>query len=432
MEFILKLLARGSVLLAASALLSKVISFVRDRLILDIFEPTAADLIFAAFRVPDFFFYMLVGATISVIFIPRLVELDEDDQRAYFASFLWGVLLCFGAICALGVVFTPTIISLIFPGFSPELQTSVSGLARYLFGSVFLLSLSSVFAAQLQAREKFFTIAFAPLIYVLTIVGALFIYRDTFGILIVGYGAIAGAMLHLLLTGSVTLLFGQPIGWHWQKPITAWKNFWPDFGRRVFNNAAFQINQTIDLLIASFLLVGSITAFTLGTNLGHFLLSILGMAVANVAFPKLAKAKRNNVAQYKILRQSSGHILFFAIPFSLICAFLAAPILQLLFGLEGDRLAMTTQVFWWTVISLPFACLIPLFARFFLANDDTYTPLWINLGSLTVATSLAAVLSLKVLPPDQAILGLALGNFTANTLSCALFALAIWKTIHKT
>jgi len=426
----MKFLLKGSVLLAISALLSKVISFGRDRLILDTFDPAAADLIFAAFRVPDFFFYLLVGATISVIFIPRLVELSEEDQQAYFSSFLWGVLTCFGLIWAMGVVFAPQLISLIFSGFENNLQIQITNLARYLFGSVFLLSLSSVFAATLQAREKFFTIALAPLLYVSVIVGALYVFRDQFGILIVGYGAIAGAIIHLVLTGGVSFFKGQKLSFSWQKPLSAWQNFWPDFGRRVFNNAAFQINQTVDLWIASFLLIGSVTSFTLGTTLGHFLLSVLGMAIANVAFPRLAKVKNQNLAQVKIMKQSTGHILLFAIPFSLLCAIMAEPILQLLFNLEGTRLAMTKTVFWWTVISLPFACLIPLFSRFFLANDDTTTPMWINVISLTIATTLAAILSLKILPSDQAILGLALGNFTANTLSCCLFALAIYKTIN--
>ena len=412
-----------------SAMLSKIISFGRDRLILDTFDSQAADLIFAAFRVPDFFFYLLVGATISVIFIPRLVELNETEKRAYFASFLWGVLICFGAISVLGVLLAPFIIDFVFPGFDDLLRVQVTELARYLFGSVFLLSLSSVFAAQLQANEKFFTIALAPLIYVSVIVGSLFYFGNEFGILIVGYGAIAGALLHLLLTSSVSLVKGTRLKFAWLKPINAWTNFWPDFSRRVFNNAAFQINQTVDLWIASFLVLGSITAFTLGTTLGHFLLSILGMAVANVAFPKLAKVKHQNTAQGQILKTSTLQILLFAIPFSLLCAFFAEPILQLLFNLEGDRLLMTKTVFWWTVISLPFACLIPLFSRFFLANDDTKTPMWINIISLTIATIFAAILALQILPTDQAILGLALGNFTANTLSCALFAIAIYRTI---
>ncbi len=428
MQFVLKLLSKGSVLLAASALLSKIISFGRDRLILEVFDAQAADLVFAAFRVPDFFFYLLVGATISVIFIPRLVELSEDDQRAYFSSFLWGVLICFGAICLLGLLLAPQLIGLVFPGFSMQLQAQITELARYLFGSVFLLSLSSVFAAGLQAQEKFFTIALAPLIYVSSIVGALYIFRDQFGVLIVGYGAIAGALLHLTLTASVSFWQGFRLQKAWLQPVNAWHKFWPDFGRRVFNNAAFQINQTVDLWIASFLVLGSITSFTLGTTLGHFLLSVLGMAIANVAFPRLAKVKHQRDAQVSILKQSTGHILLFAIPFSLLCAVLAEPILQLLFGLEGSRLEMTRTVFWWTVISLPFACLIPLFSRYFLANDDTTTPMWINVISLAIATSLAAFLSLKIFSGQGAILGLALGNFTANILSATLFFFAILKT----
>jgi len=77
---------------------------------------------------------------------------------------------------------------------------------------------------------------------------------------------------------------------------------------------------------------------------------------------------------------------------------------------------MTTIVFRWTIASVPFACACPLLSRVFLARDDTRTPLRITTTSLAFATALAAILSLKLLPPDNAILGLAVGNFTANVL----------------
>jgi len=95
---------------------------------------------------------------------------------------------------------------------------------------------------------------------------------------------------------------------------------------------------------------------------------------------------------------------------------------------------MAQVVFFWTVISLPLTCVLPLLARVFLANDDTVSPLYATIISLVVATSTAAYLSLVYLPKDQAILGLALGNFVANTLGFILFISLIWwkyERVHK-
>lgn len=419
-------LLRGGVLLGLSALLSKLLGLWRDRLVVEVFSPESTDLVYAAFRIPDFFYYLLVGATVSVIFLPRLVDLNETEKQQYMASFLTGVLGLFGALSLIGMLSADFLASLFARGFSLELQAQVADLARWLFGSVFLLSLSSVFAAGLQAHQRFVAIALAPLLYMGCIALGLFLGRDTWGVSIVGYAAIAGATVHLLVTSSAYLARGWQIGFAWAQPARAWQNFWPDFSRRVLNNAAFQINQSVDVLIASFLLLGSVTAFTLGTNLGHFLLSIVGLSVMNSAFPKLTAAKHNYPQQKKILQHALSWIFLIAVPVSFLCAVFSTEILQLLFGLTGERLAMTQTVFWWTVITLPLACALPVCSRVFLANDDTITPLYATITSLAVATALAAYLSLVYFPPPQAILGLALGNFTANTLSFALFMGLIW------
>lgn len=421
-----KLLLRGGVLLGISALMSKLLGLWRDRLVVEIFSSESTDLIYAAFRIPDFFYYLLVGATVSVIFLPRLVDLNEKEKQQYMASFLSGVLVLFGGLSLLGIFAADHLAALFARGFDVATQVQVAALARLLFGSVFLLSLSSVFAAGLQAHHRFAAIAVAPLLYMGCIAVALFWGRDTWGVNIVGYGALSGASAHLTITLSAYLWHGWKLGLAWGSPAKAWQNFWPDFGRRVFNNAAFQINQSVDVLIASFLLLGSVTAFTLGTSLGHFLVSIVGMSVMSSAFPKLTAAKHNYPAQKKVWLHSLKWIWVIAAPVSLICAVFSTEILQLLFGLSGERLAMTDQVFWWTVISLPLACSLPVTSRVFLANDDTVTPLYASITGLTVATSVAAYLSLVYLPKDQAILGLAVGNFTANTLGFVLFISLIW------
>ncbi len=419
-------LLKGGVLLGASALASKLLGLWRDRLVVSVFPAESADLVYAAFRIPDFFYYLLVGATVSVIFLPRLVDLTETEKEEYTASFLWGVLVLFGALSLVGVMMAPWLASLFASGFELGLQTQIADLARYLFGSVFLLALSSVFGARLQADHRFAAIALAPLVYMGSIALSLYFFTDQFGIQIVGFGALAGAVLHLLTTTSVYFARGGTIMWAWGKPAQAWVKFWPDFGRRVFNNTAFQINQTVDVLIASFLLVGSVTAFTLGTTLGHFLMSIVGMSVMSAAFPKLTRHKHNYSEQRKILAHSLRWILGLTLPVSVFCALFTEPILRFLFNLEGLSLAMTQTVFFWTVLSLPLACTLPLCSRLFLANDDTVTPLYATITTLTLATALAAFLSLVYLPSDKAILGLAIGNFTANSLGFLLFMGLIW------
>ncbi len=423
-----KILATGGFLLGMSAIASKFLSLWRDRLLLDTFgEREVIDLIFASFRIPDFFFFLFIGGTVSTLFLPRLSPLKkEDEQHEFVSSFMWGVVVLFGALCGAGALFTKSLIAIFAGGFDLFLQEQMVPLARLLFGSVFLLALSSVFSAFQQSKERFWSIALAPVLYTGTICLVLFIFRDQWGLLTVGFGALGGAFFHFLCNVGAFFLKGGRLSWVWKKPIRAWKHFKSDFLYRVITSASFQINQSVDILIASFLIAGTVGAFSIGSNLGHVLLSIVGLPLANAAFPKLTKAKHFYEEQKKIVYQTIRWIVVLVIPFSLISAFLSEWLVQLLFSLEGSALWMTKTVFIWTVISLPFACVIPIFSRVFLANDDTKTPLRLSAVSLLIATGLAAWLSLFVFPRDLAILGLAIGNFVANTLSAFLFGIWLW------
>lgn len=423
-----KLVLSGGIILGISALLSKGLGFWRDRLIIQNFSESTSDVIFAAFRIPDFFFYLFVGATINVLLIPRLTRFK--NKTAHFelvSSFFWGVSLLFGLVCVGGFLGADFLAKIFASGFTPDVQSDVAELSRYIFISVFLLSISGVFGSILQFWEKFFVIAITPLIYMGSIALAIYSGADQHGITAIGYGAIIGALLHTLIHVCIYTARGGKLLWIWGKPKRAWKNFLPDFSRRTLNNSAFQINQSVDTWIASFLMIGSVTAFTLGTTLGHFLLSVIGFSVANAVFPKLSKLKKKPEAQWICFKKNLLWIFVLCIPTAFISAIFSETILKLLFDLEGNRLWMTKTVFFWTVISLPFACALPLCTRLFFANDDTHTPLYATISSLTTATVLALILCFWILPEEQKILGLAIGNFTANTLGFIIMFFLLWQ-----
>jgi len=424
-----KYLLRGGVLLGISAILSKCLGLYRDRLFIDIFgSGELIDVIFAGFRVPDFFFFLLVTGVVSQLFLPRISHLDSDDQTQFFSSFLWLIVFGFGVICGVGALWPELLVPFFAKGLDPTSQTQVAELARLLFGSVFLLSVSAVFAAFLQTREYFLSLSLAPILYTGGICASLLFFTDRFGIQSVGYAALIGAGLHLLINVVAFFFHDGKIQYHWQKPVSAWKGFKSDFSLRILNNAAYQVNQSADVLIASFLLTGSVGAFSIATNLGGLLMSVVGISAANSAFPRLARAKGDPQVQREILKSSVGWILFFTVPAAVIGALFPTQILSLLYNLSGESLRMASIVFFWTVITLPFFCIIPVFSRAFYANGDVKTPAWITTISLTIATALAAILSLVILPPNIAILGLALGTFTANVLSVVLYGgIFFWR-----
>ena len=416
-----------------SALASKFLGFLRDRFLVDFFGGSEKiDFVFAAFRIPDFFFFLLVGGTVATLFLPRAADLKGKERMQFFSSFLWGVILLFGLLCGLGAIFPEFFVSIFVSGFDSVARSEIAQLAQLLFGSVFLLAVSAVFSASMQLKERFLSVAMAPIFYTGAIAVGIYFFAGTYGMVSVGFAAIAGALLHLLTNAIAFFFIGNRIGFYWKKPVKSWERFGGDFSARLATSAAFQISQSADVWIASFLMVGTVGAFSIGASWGHVLLSVVGLPLANAAFPKFSKQKNNFPAQKKILTDTLKWIFLATIPTAIIGVFFASDILRILFNLSGDMLHNTSLVFAWIIASLPLACTIPVLARVFFANDDVRTPMKIWIVSLSIGTATAAILALQVFPSEKAILGLALGTFVTNTLSAVVFASATWKKYFKT
>lgn len=412
-----------------SAVTSKLLGLFRDRLLVSIFEAGKIDFVFAAFRIPDFFFFLLVGGTVTTLFLPRAAALIGKDRMKFFSSFLWGVVVFFGILCGVGAIFPEFLVSIFVSGFDSSAQAEIATLSQLLFGSVFILGISSVFSAKMQLREKFLSVAMAPILYTGMICLGLYFLGKEWGMIAVGVSAIAGSILHLLTNAFAYFWDKGAMGFYWRKPEKAWDHFGSDFVLRTTNNAAFQVNQSADVWIASFLMSGAVSAFSFGTNVGHVLLSILGFPIAHSVFPRFTKAKHKYQEQKKILLQGIGMILLLTIPVAVVGFVWSREILQLLFNISGDMLEMGVMVLRWTILSSPFACLTPVVSRLFLANDDVKTPTKISGTVLLIATATAACFALFFFDRGsvEAIRGLAIGNFVANTLSALIFLTIAWR-----
>lgn len=415
-------IVRGGVLLGMSAILGKALGLLRDRLLLETFgQEGLVDFIFAAFRVPDFFFFLLVGGVVSTLLLPRMQDTPEKEHTEFLSSFFFLVGIGFGVLCLLGALLARPLAHVIGAGLPPEMYPFMIPNIRWLFGASFFLALSSVLAAYLQFQKNFLPLALAPLVYTSMICLSVYGFGQHFGLWVVGIGAAVGAGMVFLMYLMFYLFEGGTFSLSWMTPKKSWHHMGRDFLARVGVNATFQINQTLDIIIAGFLALGSVTAFTLGSQLGHVLLTVLGLPLANSAFPLLSETKHNLPRQKRILIKTCAGMLAISVPLSLAGFVLGKWLLELIFALEPDALRATWYVFSWTVVSLPLACLLPLFSRVFLAHGDTRTPLIVSGISLSVATALAAYLCFVVLPSPVALVGLGVGNAVANTLSALLY-----------
>jgi len=381
----------AAVLLGSAALISRLLGLLRDRLLAGSFGAgEELDIYFAAFRIPDFVYGILIIGGISAVFLPVFAEyFHRDEKEAWrFAS---NVLNCFLILLVLicGVLFllTPWLVDLIAPGFSLEQRDLAVSLTRIMFLSPIFFGLSSVFSGVLHYFNRFLAYSLAPVLYNLGIIFGIVFLVPIFGLKGLAYGVVFGALMHWLFQLPAARMSGFKyfafLDWRHSGILRVFKLMLP----RALGTAAYQLNLIVITAIASTLTAGSIAIFNLSNNLYYFPIGLIGVSFAVASFPVLSRSWAQGMRDKFLETFSSAfrQILFLIIPVSLLVFLLRAQIVRLVLG-TGEFGWLETRL---TAASLGLFCLgifagalVPFLARVFYSFQDTKTPVVIGVVSM--------------------------------------------------
>ncbi|PIV42983.1 MAG: murein biosynthesis integral membrane protein MurJ [Candidatus Nealsonbacteria bacterium CG02_land_8_20_14_3_00_40_11] len=378
-----KTISGAAGILAITALISRLLGLVRDRLLASTFGAGSdLDVYFAAFRIPDFVYNILIAGGVIVAFLPLFSEYFlKDKKEAWdFANNVLNVFLFFLVLISLGIsIFAPILVKIITPGFNPQQISLTSLLTRILFLSPILLGLSSIFSGVLQYFNKFLAYSLAPVLYNLGIIMGIIFLAPASGILGVTLGVILGAFLHMVIQIPSAINSG-----FWYKPTFNLKD--PKIKKvfslmipRTLGVAAPQINLMVVTAIASGLPAGAISIFTFANNLQQFPLGLIGIPFAIAAFPALSQdwAAQRKDEFIKKFSLTFRKILFLIIPISFLIFILKNQIVEIIlrtgrFSEDAAKIAAASLGLF--VLGIFATCLIPLIFRAFFALQDTKTP----------------------------------------------------------
>lgn len=375
-------------ILAISGLLSGLLGLFRDRLLASRFGASAQlDIYFAAFRIPDFIYNILIAGGIISVFLPVFSEYfnrnPKDGWRMTNIVLNWFFLFLV-AICGILFIFIPYILNLIVPGFTPESKKLTVDLARIMLLSPIFFVVSSIFSGILHYFHRFLAYSFAPILYNLGIISGILFFVPIFGISGLAYGVVLGAFLYLV----IQLFSATLVGFNY-KPIFNFKD--PGLKKilllslpRSLGAMASQFNLVFITGIASTLAVGSLSILNFSNNLQGLPISLIGVSFATAAFPRLAKGwakgeKGNFIESFSsVFRQ----IIFLIVPISILMFLLRAQIVRIVlgtgeFGWRDTRLtAASLGILAFGIFAL---ALIPLILRSFYSLQNTKIPVVIGI-----------------------------------------------------
>ena len=408
----------AATIMASSTLLSSLLGFFRDRLLNSAYMPSkngvsagypvGLDAYTAAFMVPDFMFAVLVSGALSVTFIPvfneRWVKGNKQSAWQISSSMINFMALITMAASVLIIIFAdPLMKYLIAPGLSESGHALAVSMMQVIAVNPFIFAVAAVIASIQQAVGRFMFCALAPMLYnVGIIIGTVWF---TGGVNLFGWqifdGGIMGVALGVVL-GSFLQLIVSAVGLAGLGFDYNFKIYWRNKGfRKVLSLLpARSVDQGMDYVVslvevnlASRLVDGTVRAYQQALTLHMMPINLIGVAISNAAFPQLTEhlgEGRNDLFQ-KDLRSLLRIIFWMALPVSVVIFFTRGYVVHFISN-GGDQLI--AGILGCLVVAILFRTIYHMAARAFYARQDTKTPLYISIFSITLNIILAIVLSM--------------------------------------
>ncbi|HBG15751.1 MAG TPA: murein biosynthesis integral membrane protein MurJ [Firmicutes bacterium] len=390
-------LARTAGMISGMILLSRLLGFVREAITATFFNRAETDPFFAAFTIPDFMYYLLVGGALSAAFIPLFSEYlakgEEEEGWRMATTFMNLTVLLLACFSVLGMLFARQLAPLqAYQMKEGKLELLVE-LTRMMFPAVFFTALAGLMGGVLNSYQKFFIPVLGPVLYNIGIIFGAWFLGPRFGIKGMAFGVVIGAIVNFLT--QATFVF---------KITKGYNLFYVDLKHPGFKRmlvlmlpallglSATQLNIWATTNMASALPEGCITYLRLAQRLVLLPLGIFAMAVSTAFFPTLSQLTA--VGKWEEFKESLSLgirvIMFITIPSAFGFISMRTEIIRLLYE-RGEFTSFQTEM---TAYALLFYSLglfahgaIQILPRGFYALKDTITPV-----KVTIVTVILSIL----------------------------------------
>ena len=455
--------SKGAFLVGAGILLSRVVGVVRQR-IFGYFLGTsdAMDAFNAAFRIPNFLQNVFGEGALSASFIPvyaRLIDHHDEEEADRVA---WAVFTLLALVVSLlvlaGVLSTPLLIGAIAPGFQGEKRELTERLVRIFFPGAGLLVLYAWCLGVLNSHRRFFLSYVAPVVWNLTLIGALVwagwpsrgVPLADLGVwgrvaVYAAWGSVAGSALQFAVQlPTVLTLLGRArlaLGLTNAHVRTVLKNFVPVFVSR----GVVQISAFVDAWLASWLGTGAVAALGYAQSLYTLPVSLFGISVSAAELPEMSSSavgEQADVAERLRTRLDAGlrQIAVFIVPSSM--GFLALGDVMVGALYQNGKFGRSDSVYVWAILAgsavgLLASTLGRLYASTFYALHDTRTPLRFAVARVFLTTVLGYLFSIPLpdalgVPRQWGAVGLTASAGLAGWVEFALLRRGLNRRIGRT
>ena len=431
---------------------SRVLGFVRDMLMAAMVGAgPVADAFFVANKLPNLFRRLFGEGAFNAAFVPEFSGLLATDgltaARRFAQEAISVMTFWLGAVMVLGEIFMPQIMHVLAPGFAadPDKFALTVDLARITFPYLMLICLTALLSGALNGMEHFAAAAAAPVLYNLFGIAALIgltPFVPTVGHA-AAWGVSASGVVQLALLIWAVHRAGMPLRIPRPRLTPAMKLLMRRMAPGLIGASAAQLNQAVDLIIASLLPAGTVSLLYYADRIQQLPLGVIGIAVGTALLPMLSRQVRSgdDAASLASLNRAIEYALFLTLPAALALTVAAFPIMWVLFGRGAftiDTARLASQSLAAYAIGLPAVVLLKVLAPAAFARGDTALPVKIGMVTLAVNFLLNIVFNAGALAPASIAdslpllkhIGPALATSLASTFNMVVLGVALHRRGH--
>jgi len=374
-------LHQAAYVLALLTLASQVLALLRDHTFAALFGAgPILDLYYSAFRIPDLVFALVASLVSAYVLIPRIAGGSQEETRKLLSQAVSFLLIGGGVLCVVLAFFTPELLTFLYPAFtSSAYQAEFITLTRLLLVQPIILGVSGVLTSVTQVHRRFILFALSPVLYNFGIIFGVIALYPSLGLPGIGIGVVLGALLHALLHVPVVAQAGVL-----PRLIRPSVRTIIDIERDSIPRSLALGMGSVTLLaltsLASRIGEGSVSVFTLASNLEAVPLALIGASYAVAAFPALSEhsVAENRDAFLRVLSASARHIIVWSFIFLGLIAVLRAHLVRVILGagvFDWDATRLTAALLAICAAGLVAQGLVLLFSRALYAVKQSWWPL---------------------------------------------------------
>ena len=434
------ILSAATIIMGAT-LASAILGLIRTRLLISFFyaDPAVVDVFWAAFRLPDMIFQIIIVGALSSAFIPvfsRYLK-NQEESNLIASSMINAVMLIMMGLTVIVIIFAYPLSRLIAGGFNETQLQLMANLTRIMAGAQLFFGFSSFLTGVIQSHKRFLVPALSPVLYNLGIIIGILVFGKTLGIYGAAIGVVIGACLHLLAQLPLASKLGFRYRLTWDGNHGAVKEMSRLMLPRVLTLSLVQIEATVILTFSSWLTVGTVTIISIAQQLANLPVRLIGIPIGQASLPFFTKVTSKNdlLTLATMVNNTILEMLYLALPASVIVLILRIPLVRLAYGADSFPWAetvLTGKLVAILAVSIAARSLTHVLVRVFYSLHNTTTPFFTNLISTIINIGLSYYF-LFVL--KSGVIGMAFAITLASIietiiLTYLLYSLANFATTH--